>query len=507
MTLSRDDTWIYTRRSRVSADQASIEDQESYGRAACAEHGWRLAGVLSEEVSASRYSRKERGDWAELLRLIDAGEVSILILWESNRGDRTLTSWSAFLDLCRAKGTRIYVVVHERLYDLRRARDWKTLASDGVDNAYFSEQLSAVTQRGKRAAMGKGRPASPVPYGYRVHYDEASGKTAGWRIVPEEAKVVRDIIRRVTRAEPVTHVAAALNERGIAAPWGGRWDRSTVRRVAGNCAYAGLVRLADGGYAERQPQKDGAAWPAIVTRAQWEAAVAVLSSRATGARPGAARHLLAGIARCQCGGWLQAHKQAGYSCRDGDMYILRGWLDEFVTEAVCARLARDDARDLFAVDDEPRRAALRSELKELTGRRSGFRKRAALGKISEDALQEIEDALNPEIASREAELGRVTHVPAVAELVQAGDVRAAWDSMTLQARRAAVAAVTGITVRKMPRTATRAERYAVGRVVLDWQPQPPRKGPGGRARASARENDRALGIAPGVCEGGGWSCL
>src|SRR5271165_2238762 len=155
MATGGDDAWIYTRRSRVSADQASIEDQEDRGRESCAEHGWRVAGILSEEKSASRYGKKERGDWAELLRLVGAGEAPILVLWESNRGDRTLTTWSAFLDLCRDKGTRIYIISHERLYNPANHRDWKTLAEDGVNNAYFSEQLSAVVRRGKRQAMSK----------------------------------------------------------------------------------------------------------------------------------------------------------------------------------------------------------------------------------------------------------------------------------------------------------------------------------------------------------------
>lgn len=479
MNLSPLAAWVYTRRSRTSVDQASIEDQEAQGRAACAEHGWRLAGVLSEEKSASRYGKRERGDWAELLRRVRASEVGVLILWESNRGDRTLTTWSAFLDLCREKGTRIFIISHERLYDPSLHRDWKSLASDGVDSAYFSEQLSAVTRRGKRAAMAKGRPASPVPFGYQVHYDTRTSKTLGWQIIPEQADVVREVMRRVAAAEPIARIVSDLNERNVRSPEDRLWTRSSVRKVAGNHAYAGLVRLHDGRYAPRQPQKDGATWPPVVDRADWEDAVAVLTSRATGERPGAARHLLSGIAKCECGGWLRS-RATGYGCRNSDLHVQRE-IEDWVRDVICETLSQEDARDLFTRDDSPRIAILQSEVKELEERRGNFRRKAALGGISEDALAEIEATIAQEIGKREAEAASVRRVPALAAAVSAGDVRAWWDGQTVGARREVIAALTSITVRKVPRWSPASVRLDwEHRVVFDWVPQPPKRGPGGR---------------------------
>jgi site-specific DNA recombinase len=473
------EAWVYTRRSRVSVDQASIEDQETHGRAAVDENGWHLAGVLSEEVSASRYGKKERGDWAELLRLVGAGKVGVLVLWESNRGDRTLTSWSAFLDLCREKGTCIFVVSHERLYDPRKHRDWKNLATDGVDNAYFSEQLSAAVTRGKRGAMAKGRPASPVPYGYAVHYNPETGRTAGWVIVPEKAKIAREIIRRVAAHDPIGRITDDLNARGIPSAKGGRWERGVVRGVARNHAYAGLVRLGDGRYAGRQPQKDGAKWPPLVTRTEWEDAVAVLSSRATGAHPGAVHHLLSGIVRCECGGWLRgANESNGYACRNHDLHVPKSQVEPFIAGVICERLSWDDARDLFLQDDSPRLAILESEIREHEERRSKARKMFARGTITEDALEEIEAEIAPEIERREREITASRKVPALAEAINSGDVRAWWDRQQVQAQREVIVAVTGITIKKVPggRKAPRAAHEDwVTRVAFDWKPQPPRK--------------------------------
>jgi DNA invertase Pin-like site-specific DNA recombinase len=481
------DAWIYARRSATSADQASVEDQVERGHAAISEHGWNPAGVLSEEVSASRYAKRARDDWPVLLEKISAGLVGVLLLWQSSRGDRKLSEWAQFLELCAAAGTRIYVMADERAYDAANKADWKVLASQGVDNDYFSRNLSVEVARGKRKAMGKGRPASPVPYGYEVHYDPATGGTAGWRVIEAQAEVVREVVRAVGRAKPYPAIAAALNARGIPSPLGRQWTRETLQQLSANPAYAGLVRLGDGRYAERQPQKDGAEWPAIVERAEWDAVMALRASRATGPRPGAVRHLLGGVAACECGGSIRVSHD-GYQCHAGDLALKhRKPLDEWVRDVLCERLSRADARDMFCRDDSPRRLLLAAELRELTERRTGFRRRAALGRITEDALQEIEDEMTPDVARLERELGALrAAVPPLAAAVGSGDVRAWWDGQGVQARREVIAAVTGITVAKVPRRATAAARQDwARRVTFDWAPQPAKRGPGGRPPAVA----------------------
>lgn len=502
MTLAQDDAWVYARRSRKSVDQASVTDQEEHGQAACGEHGWRYAGTIPEEVSASRFGRKQRQGWEALTSMVAAREIPILILWEADRGSRTLTEWSAFLDLCRETSTRIYVVAHERLYDIRRHSDWRVLADAGVDGAYFSEKQSVNVTRGKRRAAREGRPAGTPPYGYAVKYSRATGRTAGWEIVAEEAAVVRAIITAIGKHhKPVKTTARFLTEGGVPAPNGGSWSVNTVRHIAANCAYAGLVRLPDGTYAERRDQADGAQWPPIVERAEWEAAAAVIASRVTGPRPGGVKHLLSNVAHCECGGMLRGDGRGNYRCVNGNLQVPEEWLDEIVAHSVCTWLSRDDVADLYVVDEGPRMARARSELAELTDRRSAFRKRAALGRITEDALQEMEDTLNPEIARLERELGAVRVVPALRDILGADSARAAWDSGTIQARREIIAAVTGIIVARVPKTATTAQRYDVERVSFDWQPQPPKRGPGGRlisgaaATSNGPKNKEQIGTA------------
>lgn len=470
------DAWLYARRSRVQDTHASLADQKDHGRAACDGNGWNLAGILEEEVSASRYARKPREDWPRLLELVRAGKISVLILWESSRGERKAGEWLSFLDLCQEHQVLIHVISHDRTYNPANHRDWKTLASEGVENDHYTRRLSVEIKRGKAGAMKRGRaPGSRAPYGYAVHYDDRTGKTAGWKIIPEEAAIVREIIADVGRQRPVHVIVAGLNARGVPTRRGGPWTRATVRYLAGNCAYAGLVLLADGSYAQRQKQEDGAEWPPILERDVWEKARAVLTSRSTGPRPGGVKHLMTNLVRCECSALLTATGPAKstYRCETGDLNVPEEWLDGIVRYTVCTRLARKDARDLYRQEDDDRTKQLRADLDALHKRRERFLAMGADDTIDEGDLAGILAGLKPKITRIERELGAVRYVPALAEILTADDTFAAWDSMTLQARREVVTAVTTVTVLKVGKYAPAAKRLDERRVVFDWQPPAP----------------------------------
>lgn len=459
--------WLYARRSRVSDNQASVTDQIDRGRDSIAANGWHLAEILNEEVSASRYAKKQREAWPVLLEAIEAGKVGVLILWESSRGDRKLSEWARLLDLCREHGVLIHVISHERTYDLRNHRDWKTLASEGVEADHFSQRLSADVRRGKQGAARRGRPQGAPSYGYRVRYDERTGKAAGWDVIEGRDETVRRIVRAAGAHVPVRRIARGLDADGVPSPTGGKWVTDTVRLIARNPSYAGLIRLRDGTLVERDP-----AYPAIVTRAEWEAAEAVLSPRA-GTRPGGALRMMSYLASCECGAVVKSAGAQGYRCEHGHLRVPAQWLDEAVGYLVCAKLARDDARDLYADDTDARACALKADLDVLLERRRRFRARAADGDLDDDALVDIEAGLNPKIRRLERQLGEVRYVPALRDILTASDTFAAWEGYTVQARREVVAAVTGVTVRRVPKSATRAQRYDAARVVPDWKPQPP----------------------------------
>jgi DNA invertase Pin-like site-specific DNA recombinase len=440
---------LYKRKSRDPNNTASIEDQARIGRADIAEQGWRLAAELDDAgISASRFATKGRPDWEQLLGMIEAGRVGAVVLWESNRGDRKLTQWSAFLDLCRERGVLIRVVTHERTYDMRRDRDWKTLAEDGVSNAHFSNQLSTVVKRGNEGAALRGDPPGPCPYGYRPVYSTETGKRLGWEKT-EFAADIRFIVTWIGKHKPVMALENDLFRRGVKSPGGkDRWDQAYLRDIARNPIYAGLRRTSDGVLHEGK-------WPRIVTRQQWQDACAALDGRKPMARPGRQKHLLSHLATCaECGEPMVGKRREDrwyYRCKASCFSIRYEWLDTVVDGQIVAWLMRPDAKDSFRRDDT-RSAAVADELATLTARRDSFRDQAADGGLEPAALTRIEARLNPQIAAKTRELETLTVPPALHQLLGAKDKVKAWLSMPVQAKRVVITAlIDSIVVSRPPR--------------------------------------------------------
>jgi site-specific DNA recombinase len=449
---------VYARRSQKQDNAASVTDQVAAGRAACGEYGWHVAEVIDQDDdrSASRFARRGRPGWERLLASLRAGLAGVVVLWESSRGDRKLSEWATFLDECRDRHIRIHVISHDQTYDLRKARDWKALADDGVDSAYESEKISGRVRRGMTGAALRGEPYALAPYGYRAVYDPSTGKRTGWIIVPERAEIVREIIYRVAHHESLKAICRDLVARGVPTARGAQWSEQQVRRVAMNPAYAALLLLPDGELIDGQ-------WPAIVSRAAWNDAMAVLRPRLGGKRPGGARHMLTHLANCECGSLLVIRKSK-YSCPRGHFYIDEVWLDEFIRDVICERLSRPDARDLFKRDDD-RSAILRNEVAELQAQLDQW----AAASVSVRAYQVKEADLLPKIERRQREIDALTIPPALADILSADDVRAAWETYTVQARRAILATVTGITVKRAP-GGRGAAAPGPERVAFTWQP-------------------------------------
>src|SRR6266545_891163 len=60
--------------------------------------------ILIDTVSASKFSRKERIAYRELLRRIEAGGVDYVICWMEDRAHRQVLEFAEFIELCREHG-------------------------------------------------------------------------------------------------------------------------------------------------------------------------------------------------------------------------------------------------------------------------------------------------------------------------------------------------------------------------------------------------------------------
>lgn len=434
--LSR--TGAYARESHGSAK--SVDEQTREVIADVERRGGVVAGLYTDTVSASRFTAKARSDWLRLLDDLRSGTLSALGMWESSRGDRDLASWASMLALCREYGRPILVTSHGRVYDMRVARDWRTLAEDGVDSAYESEKLSQRLRRSAAVAAGRGLPHGRVRYGYERVYDPTTRRLVQQRPREGQAAIVREIFTRVVRGDPVSAITADLNARGIPSPTGVAWARSAVRDIATGLTYIG-VRVHGG---EQHP----GTWPPLVDAATFWAAQRILSDPArTTTRPGRARYLLSYIATCGvCGAPVSAGMPShgrgpNYRCSThGHAVVQVAALDELVTKLVLGRLRLPDvARRLRAGGDDAAAVAARARAEQLRARLDEARDSAARGETSLASLARIEATLVADIAAADAAARRAATPPVLRELLASPKgIAARWATIPLAARREVV---------------------------------------------------------------------
>jgi site-specific DNA recombinase len=438
----------------------SIESQNRANEEAARGSGWTTT-AYSDPVSASRFSRKARPGWDRLLADVGAGRYGYVVLWEPSRGDRKLAGWAAFLDACRDTGTGIYITSHGRLYDLAAARDWRSLAEDGVDSAFESEKTSSRVRRGVADAVAAGRPTGRIPFGYRRSYTYEEGRArplASQEPDLSEAPVVAEVVTRIAAGDSIAAIVRDFGARGVRTRAGKPWSRSSVvRLVVEGTVYIGKRRhngsaLIDGN------------WPPLVDEETFWRAHAVLSDPKRkpangGIRPGRVRWLLTYLATCGvCGGPLSARylsrsgsgQVAYYRCiRKNCVSAPVAWLDEMATVAVvgwCAEsplfemLTRGDDREAQAAKDEA--AAERERLAE-------FETQAVSGAISAESFARIARGIERRIAELEARIRDLSAPPALRELVSSKatkeerweEIYGRWVAMPLTARRAVISAI------------------------------------------------------------------
>lgn len=453
--------------ARVSEDKSGVgrspEEQETDLLRRVTVEQWRHVGTIKEsDRSASRYAKRERERWRDVLQAISAGGVDVLLVWEVSRLTRDMEEFVQFSKLCRKTGTRL--AYNGRLYDLEDPDDEFQVQLD----IGLGQRESGVTRKRVLRAMNAnaqaGRPHGRILFGYRRVYDESSGRLQAQMVDEAQATVVREIFDRFVAGTSIRALARDLTERGLTTRRGKPWLTSQVRRVLTNPAYIG--RRVHRGADVRE-----AVWPAIVDRGVFYRAQALLTDPQ---RPAfgdtAAKHLLSGIARCGvCDAPLRIQVNRGYLaylCSAGFCVSIRQEkLEEFVERLVWERLSRPDAALAWQRSTTQVADAL-AELSVLRTRLDGFYVEARAGRLSPGGLAAVEAPLLRDIADAE-QRARSRQLPqALIDLVGTA-VEARWKSpaFTMARKREVVRALMAPRVNRTYRGARSVEP---GRLEPGW---------------------------------------
>lgn len=436
----------------------SLEDQGEDNAAARDEHGWGLGGppYIDDGISASRYARKRRNDFEQLIADLRSGPTGrtsafgadIIQLWESSRGSRKVGEWANFIDLCEEKGVFIWVTTHERLYNPANGRDRKTLLEDAIDSEYESYKTHVRVTRTAPKEARRGRPHGRAPEGLKAVYDPATGKLLTWVEDPERSHIPKELFDRLEKGDSLNAVERRFGELEYRNQSGNPYGTGQLRGMALRHAYAGLRYYRGTVYK--------GIWDGLVTPDQfWTVYRLITSPERARERHGRAVHTLTAGLNCgRCSGRYNViaaeGRKAVYRCDDCGMKIEKAGLDQLLIGTgeqpgvLLKFLARKDVHaELYARDSkDPEVQKARGELAQAQADLDATKAAEAESLAEERRLARREERLEEQVQALQERLRQLTLPSAVLRMVRPGaDVWNSWQQASVSARRQVVRAL------------------------------------------------------------------
>lgn len=431
---------MYVRQSRdKNGDGLAVARQEQQCRALCAARGWKVVRVLSDnDTSATAASRP---GYKELTGIIQGRLADVVVVWAVDRLVRRLADLESVISDCETAGVKMATVSGDLDLSTDQGRlVGRILASVARGEMERKAARQAAASR-QAAELGAARKACPRPFGWlpdRVTMHPTEG--------PAVAAAARALLAGCT----LTGICREWDKAGLRpprAPFGPArpWNRRSITTIMRNPRIAGISVY-------KGTEIGTGKWDALVPEGTFRAVVKLLDDPSRAKQQGV-RRMLGGLAECTCGNKIIGSQnglgQPTYRChqatrngRPGPHATVRSEpIDWWIGEVVIERLSRPDAAVLLRKDDSGRAVVLRDEAQAIRSRLKSLGADHVQGKITLDDVRSGRawgDARLAEINAELAELGRES---ALAPLLAADDARAAWGKLSIDRRRAVVAAL------------------------------------------------------------------
>lgn len=448
---------IYTRISldRYADDPAragaGVTRQREDCEKLCADRGWQPATVYTDN-DVSAYSGRRRPGYEAMYADIAAGRINAVIVWHLDRLHRRPIELEQFMELCDQHRVKLATVTGD--IDLGTDSGRLHARIMGAVARAESERKSVRTVRANQQRAEQGHGMLNRSYGY----------DAG-RIVPAEARRIREAARRILAGESLAAVTRDLNNRGARTIAGNEFLPSTLKAVLVSARISGRREYIPTAEYLGKGRTRPAIGPIVATTSELKRIIEVGDSnklralltnpaRRTNNRSGATMGrppstLLSGFLRCtRCKGHPMVSRpkrgQPCYQCvkapgRGGcDGTAIVGWrTDEQITDEVVDRLAAVGLTALLADDaDDPQ---LLDRLSTADERRAEIIASFADGEISRVEMTTGLKRLDDRYADDRAQLARTDATRALEPLtgcITAADFAARWDTLTVAQQRA-----------------------------------------------------------------------
>lgn len=334
---------LYARVSRdTDARKRSVEGQIDADRRRAEALGAEIGEVFRDDGRSAWNPRVKRPDWDRLMERLESGASDGVVVFDLARFSRRPSEGERLIE---AAERGLIVADSESTYDLSTGAGRKAFRDQLASAAYYSDEISARTKRGKLAKARLGEPNhARRPFGF-----EQDGVT----VREEEARHIRDVTARFLRGETMESIVAHLNSSGVKTSLGYTWSAATLKHLLRRPRNMGVIEYKGAEVARIQGDP-------VVSPEDFERVLATFAARRPG-RPVSDKYLCSGIATCgKCGHTLKGRPRKGvgpdgepkreYLCQKQQgrggcwgVVVDGGELDKWVRAFVIARFS--DARN------------------------------------------------------------------------------------------------------------------------------------------------------------------
>ena len=294
--------------ARVSSDRQdvdlSVAAQLRALRDYAEKNDYLVAREYVDEAESGRIA--DRPQFQKMLDEASKSEAPFkeILVWKFSRFTRKREHAVAFKSMLRRRGVRV-VSITEQADDTPTGKLLEAII-ESVDE-FYSENLAQEVTRGMREAASRGFwMTTYAPYGYkRVHVQDGAAKRPKLELNSPADAVVRRVFDMVLQGKSILDVTKTLNAEGIPTTNGKKWLKTTIHTMLANEAYTGAVVWGIKAKDKAEPVRVEDAFPAIITKREFQRAKKLLGSRApkkVNPRRASSPYLLSGLLKCEtCG--------------------------------------------------------------------------------------------------------------------------------------------------------------------------------------------------------------
>lgn len=395
--------------------------------------------VVDHYVDNNRSAYKvggKRPSYDRMMRAVDAGEVDVIVVYDTTRLYRRLTELETLVDRLNVHGTKVDALQSGHV-DLSNADGVMHAGMLAVVAKHESQKRGERIQRAARQRAEQGRfGGGPRRFGYNANCTE---------LVPDEADALRFAYETVAAGGTIRSVWREWQARGMKGPGGGTLPTSQITTLLKRPMNAGLKSYKG----ELLPGDSSA--PPIVDVDLWRKVQAILAdpSRTTNRRGRPSKALMAGFMVCGvCGDKVYRHYRGrnratrqAYACatnkcttRSGELVdtFITGLLGEWLA-ANADKVMRPKAKARKSKSDP---AALADQLRV---KLDDLALLLAAGDLSAQDYARAVKEVRTRLDAVEQQIADEVGMTAVRELTQTKDVRQAWLDLDTDGKRAVIA--------------------------------------------------------------------